>query len=133
MNFAARHPSGIGEAVTRRRREDRYPVLTFLVKTWNILGSIAAFAAFLFLALGFEFQTPASWIRRIEIVEGRRDSLMNQRVRTLEQSTGDIVRVLRIVGRDVCGRFTDEQLRVTPDCDSLYFPVRPQPSRRRTP
>lgn len=105
--------------VRRRRREDAHPVFNWLLKTWNILGSIAAFAAFLFLALGFEFQTPANWIRRIEAAHNARDSVMERRVAAGERRDEDFARVLGIVARDACWRFTSEQLRVTPACDSL--------------
>jgi hypothetical protein len=48
----------------RRRRADRHPVLSFLAKTWIGLSTVASVAMAGFLALGFEFKTPASWLEQ---------------------------------------------------------------------
>lgn len=116
-------------AITRRRREDKHPLLTLLMKYWQFLSSLATVGIMLFLALGFEFQTPASWIREVkaEQVAGQRRT--DARIEKLEETHLELVSLMRILAREACNNFSPEQLRVTPSCDDYVDP--PRSGRRR--
>lgn len=116
-------------AFTRRRREDKHPLLTLLMKYWQFLSSLATIGIMVFLALGFEFQTPASWIREIKAEQIAGQQRTNVRIEKLEEAHLELVALLRILAREACSNFTPAQLRVTPSCDQ-YVPA-PSSGRRR--
>lgn len=102
----------------RRRREDKHPVMIFIARFWIAISTSASIFMAVFLALGFEFKTPAAWLSstnaRMMLLETRQQEQTEQQKETN--------RLLRILARDVCSRFTKEQLRISPDCDSYVHP-----------
>lgn len=102
----------------RRRREDKHPVMIFIARFWIAISTSASIFMAVFLALGFEFKTPAAWLS----AANTRMSLLETRQQEQTEEQKETNRLLRILARDVCSRFTREQLRVTPDCDSYARP-----------
>lgn len=98
---------------TRRRREDKHPVLGFLAKAWIGLSTVASISMAGFLALGFEFKTPASWLQQTQV----RLQSVETEVAGIKTEARETNELLGILARDACSRFTREQLRVTPKCD----------------
>jgi hypothetical protein len=97
----------------RRRREDRHPMLKRIRDVWIGISTILAAATTIFLAFGFEFKTPATWLD-----DNRRATQQAvDRVSKVEDDVREIKNMMIILSRDACSRMTRQQLLVTPQCD----------------
>lgn len=110
--------------VTRNRRHT--PVLTKTKDIITILSALGSATVLIFWSLGFDWQTPAAWIRRNEAASNARLTNVEVRVARVENGQKETNDLLEIVARDACSRFSPAQLRVAPKCDSLL----PPPPRR---
>ena len=97
----------------RRRREDKHPTLRKFRDAWIGISTIFAAATTIFLAFGFEFKTPASWLDENKAATQR----AVDRVAAVEVDVREIKNVMIILARDACNRMTRQQLLVTPQCD----------------
>lgn len=98
---------------SRRRREDKHPLWTKIKSAWIGLSTVAAAATTIFLAFGFEFRTPATWLEENKQATQR----AVDRVSKVEDDVRDIKNMMIILSRDACSRMTRQQLLVTPQCD----------------
>jgi len=104
----------------RSRREDKHPVFTKIRNICIGISTVAAAATTLFLAFGFQFKTPASWLDENKQVTER--AII--RINAVEDRVEKMEAVMVILARDACSRMTRQQLLVTPQCDQFTFPPR---------
>lgn len=106
----------------RAQRQDPHPWITKIRALWMLVSSVFSIGLAVFVAFGFEFKTPATWLQQ-------NTDAVNKVAESLDKVTGRVDRVedfFVILARDACNRMTPPQLLVTPQCDEFIVPQRRQ-------